>query len=117
VTAIRFDYGWWISSPFHIFIVEHLSKHVAQTALTAMKNTTVKSFLLLWPNEVKGSEWDLLKATMVDFNENYMFYMAYPRKNGPMEWKLVLSVKNQRQVVTNDLKFLGTLLALQLDNW
>jgi len=72
-----------------------------------MRNTTLKSFILLSSNEMTASEFELLKVSMINVNENFMFYFANVTKIQKIEWKLVFSVKNQPQVVSSDLQFLG----------
>jgi len=73
-----------------------------------MRNQTVKSFLLLSSKTVPQIEWEMLERSMLDANENLMFFFASPEGENQTQWQLVYSIKNQPQVIFNALEFYGS---------
>jgi len=96
-----------VSSHFTVMIFTKMDQIVVSTALNAMKNNTMKSFLLFTDQTLSSNEWNLLENSMAFMNENYMFYVASSDATSGLSWNIVIFVKNQPQVVVNNMKFLG----------
>jgi len=63
-------------------------------------NYTQKSFLMVYPLEMNNEDESLMRRTLIEQNKNVLFFMVTSNNT----WQQVLTIKNQPQVVVNDLK-------------
>jgi len=79
-----------------------------QSALTYISdkahNFTQKSFLLIHPFEALQDSDEKIKALLSTSNKNALFYITQ-LTNGKWNWKQILTVKGQSQVIINTLYF------------
>jgi len=97
----------WKPSGFHVVLVSNASSSPHNLA----KNTTIKSFLYIFEDE---GEWHKFTAQMMEANENFLLYTLHQVDHISF-WHQIITVKNQKQVVINPLKFIHGSLCIRED--
>lgn len=94
-----------VYGPFNIIILNNLEEEDIKMTLNLMRNQSVKTSTIVFLTPVDNLQMSILESSLAECNDNFLFYMV--SMDQTTDWKLVLTVKNQPQVVINQLTFQG----------
>jgi hypothetical protein len=94
-------------APFNILVGSNATNlaNAIPVTMSLLRNQPIKSFLLLLTHTFTQKMRKEMLQTVSKFDQNAMFYMMSLDEENMIHWYFILSIKGQKQVVLNKLKF------------
>jgi len=93
-------------SRFNIIMASKMDLEIGiNRSLDLMRNFTVKSFILYFPDQLSTDQWSMIESKIKNASQNSLFYTAELSERKEIDWKYILTIQGQSQVVINKLRF------------